>query len=266
MLNKAKKVILYAAAAFALFNGGGMLAKSRAAVMADAPSNSGRCMLAVVIDDFGYHGEGTEEMLALDIPLTAAVMPFSESSAEDAAAAAAAGKEVIVHMPMESLTGKRSWVGDKGVFRDMNDEAIAQRVREAVSVVSGAAGLNNHMGSAIMEDKRSLSVVIDVLKEDGMYFLDSMTTEKSVSAEVCGEKGVKLLKRDVFLDSTDDIAVVRKNIEKAAEIAISKGKAIAIGHVGPEGGMVTVNALKELAPELKERGIEFVTLSEMAKE
>lgn len=35
------------------------------------------CRLAILIDDFGYCGAGTEEMLALSIPFTAAVMPFS---------------------------------------------------------------------------------------------------------------------------------------------------------------------------------------------
>ena len=39
--------------------------------------------LAVIIDDFGYNGEGTEEMLDLDIPFTAAIMPFSEEAEEN---------------------------------------------------------------------------------------------------------------------------------------------------------------------------------------
>ena len=42
------------------------------------------CRLAILIDDFGYCGAGTEEMLALSIPFTAAVMPFSSCTAEDA--------------------------------------------------------------------------------------------------------------------------------------------------------------------------------------
>ena len=44
----------------------------------------GKCFMAIIIDDFGYDGEGTEDILSVDIPLTAAVMPFSEYTAEDA--------------------------------------------------------------------------------------------------------------------------------------------------------------------------------------
>lgn len=93
------------------------------------------CRLAILIDDFGYCGAGTEEMLALSIPFTAAVMPFSSCTAEDAERVRQAGKEIFIHMPMESLTGKREWVGEKGVFRDMDDAAIRERVEEAFSVL-----------------------------------------------------------------------------------------------------------------------------------
>ena len=48
-------------------------------------------VLAIVIDDFGYHGEGTEEMIALPVDFTAAVMPFSAQTVQDAQALEAAG-------------------------------------------------------------------------------------------------------------------------------------------------------------------------------
>ena len=230
-----------------------------------AADNGGDCYLAIVIDDFGYCGEGTEDMLALPVPLTAAVMPFSDCSEHDAKLAEQYGKETIIHMPMESLTGKRSWVGDKGVFRDLTDEEIHKRVEEAHQIVPNAIGLNNHMGSAIMEDKRCLSAVMDIVSEKGFLFLDSMTTPNSVSEEVCSAKNVMLLKRNVFLDSTDDINVVKKQLRLAADTAKKQGSAIAIGHVGPEGGNITVQAIRELAPELEREGITFVSLSELAQ-
>ena len=170
------------------------------------------CRLAILIDDFGYCGAGTEEMLALSIPFTAAVMPFSSCTAEDAERVRQAGKEIFIHMPMESLTGKREWVGEKGIFRDMEDAAIRERAEEAFSALPDAAGMNNHMGSAIMEDARSLSAVMEVLKEKDVPFVDSMTTAKSLGKAVAAEKGVALLERDVFLDSTDSVEVVKEHL------------------------------------------------------
>ena len=243
------------------FLGGRLVASERS----ERVSGEKRGELAILIDDFGYCGEGTEEMLALPIPFTAAVMPFSKCSEADAEAVRQAGKEIFIHMPMESLTGKKEWVGDKGVFRDMTDAEIKARTEEAFAILPDAAGLNNHMGSAIMEDERSLSAVMEVLQEKNVLFVDSVTTAKSLGRKIAGEKGIPFQARDVFLDSTDSVEVVKANLRKAAEVALEKGYALAIGHVGPEGGKITAEAIHSLIPELEAAGITFVTVSDLAK-
>lgn len=241
---------------------GGRFLASRQAVQV---SGEKRGELAILIDDFGYCGDGTAEMLALPIPFTAAVMPFSSCTEADAAAVRQAGKEIFIHLPMESLTGKPEWVGEKGIFRSMTDAEIAERTKEAFAILPDARGVNNHMGSAIMEDERCLSAVMDIVKEKNAVFVDSMTTAHSLGNRLAGEKGVSFLGRDVFLDSTDSVEMVKKNLRQAAETALEKGYALAIGHVGPEGGKITAQAIRELIPELEEAGITFVAVSELAK-
>lgn len=243
---------------------GGRVTAARQAVRVSNMSPSGK--LAIVIDDLGYNGEGTDELLALPIPLTVAVMPFSENSGEDAQKAAAAGKEVIIHMPMEALQGKAEWVGKVGVFRNMTNEEIKAVVDEAYAILPDAVGMNNHMGSAIMEDTRCLGAVMDGLKERDGFFIDSVTTANSQGETLADERNIPFFARSVFLDSTDDVETVKKNLRKAAEIALRDGKALAIGHVGPEGGNVTVKAIQELIPELEEAGITFVTAGELINE
>lgn len=243
------------------FFGGRLVASEQS----ERVSGEKRGELAILIDDFGYCGEGTEEMLDLPIPFTAAVMPFSKCSEADAEAVRQAGKEIFIHMPMESLTGKKEWVGEKGVFRNMTDAEIKARTEEAFAILPDAAGMNNHMGSAIMEDERSLSAVMEVLQEKNVLFVDSVTTAKSLGRKIAGEKGIPFQARDVFLDSTDSVEVVKANLRKAAEVALEKGYALAIGHVGPEGGKITAEAIRALIPELEAAGITFVTVSDLAK-
>lgn len=221
--------------------------------------------LAIVIDDFGYRGEGTEEMLQLSIPFTAAVMPFSTYTQQDGEAIKKAKKEAIVHLPMESLTGPASWVGEKAVRTQMEDGAIQELVKDAIAAVPGAVGINNHMGSKIMEDKRAMSDVLDVAKQYGLLFVDSKTTPNSQAEALSKEKGVTYLERSVFLDSTDDIMTVKNNLKKAADLAKKTGFALAIGHVGPEGGKITAKALQDMAPELQKEGIVFVTVKQLAE-
>ena len=219
--------------------------------------------LAIIIDDFGYSGEGTEQMLDLPFDFTAALMPFSPNTAEDLALIKEKGKEYIVHMPMESKTGKKEWVGDKGIFENMTDEEIKAVTNEALDIVEGAVGVNNHMGSKITADERSLSAVFDVIKERNLLFIDSVTEADTIAKDLGDKMGIKVFERDVFLDSTDDVETIKKNILKAGRVACDKGYAIAIGHVGPEGGRATARALKESLGELEKMGVELITVSRL---
>lgn len=67
-----------------------------------------RGYVVLIIDDFGNNGNGTEEMLKLNVPVTAAVMPFMPFSKADALAAKNANLEVILHLSMEPNQGKKN--------------------------------------------------------------------------------------------------------------------------------------------------------------
>jgi polysaccharide deacetylase 2 family uncharacterized protein YibQ len=119
------------------------------------------------------------------------------------------------------------------------------------------------MGSAVMENEKCMTYVLDNLKERNIPFIDSMTSQKSTAEKVSSKDGCFIMKRNVFLDSTNDINHVKKMLKKAAKVATEKGTCIAIGHVGPEGGKITAEAIKEMYPEITKSGIEFVTVSQM---
>lgn len=222
--------------------------------------------IAIVIDDFGYEGQGTNDMLDLKIPITAAIIPFTEHASYEAKLAAAKGKEVIIHMPMEPDKGKASWLGKKPLMIGLSSEEVDKRVREAMEEIPEAKGMNNHMGSKVMRDDKILTPAFKVLKEKEMFFLDSKTTMNSKGQSVCKELGVPYYGRDIFLDHVQSQQNVENQMEKAASIAKEKGYAIVIGHVGAQGGNITVNGIKNKIHKLENEGIEFVFLSQLQPE
>ena len=127
-----------------------------------------------------------------------------------------------------------------------------------------AVGVNNHMGSKIMEDKRILNIFFKILKEKELIFVDSKTTNKSVAKDLAKKYNLKFYERDIFIDNKN-LNIVKKNLVKALEIAKKKKIAIAIGHVGPAGGKITVQAIKEFYAEYKNQKIKFITLSELKR-
>ena len=219
--------------------------------------------IALIIDDFGNHGDGTEEMLKLDIPITAAVMPFLPSSRQDAEAAHKAGKDVILHIPMEPVKGKRSWLGPMPITSDLSDEEVQKRIKSGLEEVKWAVGVNNHMGSKIMQDERILRNIIAVSRDENLLFIDSKTTEKSVASTLANEYQIPFFSRDVFLDSTQNKKTIEKRLLLLGKISLERGYSIGIGHVGASGGKVTVEAIKSVSPILQKQGIEFITISKL---
>lgn len=223
--------------------------------------------VAIIIDDFGNHGEGTTEMLtSVSRPLTCAVMPFMPYTKEEAELAHKYGHEVIIHIPMEPHKGNPEWLGVKGITTLLSTENIKDIIREAIDEVPFAVGVNNHMGSKATEDKRVVSAIVEVLKEKNMYIVDSKTSPNSVIREVAEEYGILVFERDVFLDNLKDIYNIKNQIKKLELLAEKNKIAIGIGHVGPEGGTVTAKAIKEMIPDIESMGLEIVPVSKLFEE
>jgi hypothetical protein len=110
-----------------------------------------------------------------------------------------------------------------------------------------------------MEDPEKLRVLFKELKRRGLYFLDSLTTPKSTGLRIAREVGLRARGRSVFLDHSLAEGDIRERLDTLAQVALSTGKAIGVGH--PHAS--TVKLLREAAPRWKEKGIAFVSLSEV---
>ena len=220
--------------------------------------------VAIVIDDFGNNMKGTEQMLSLPIPLTIAVMPFLPSTKADAKAAHQKGYEVIIHMPMEPIRGKRSWLGPNAITTDLSDEEIRKRVELAVADVPHAVGMNNHMGSKVTADERVMRIVLSVCKKHGLFYLDSKTNSKSVAGKVAKELNVPVVENHLFFDDIYTSAHITKQAILLLSRVKEKPVTIAIGHVGPPGE-ITSSVIRSSMPALKEHA-QFVFLSQLVQQ
>ncbi len=220
--------------------------------------------VAIVIDDFGNNSSGTDEMLALPIKFTGAVMPYMPYSTQEMNRLMESGKEVILHQPMEAHTGKKSWLGETPILASMSAAEAKEVFSKNADQINKAVGFNNHMGSLITEDKEKMTEILKAAKERNWFYIDSVTTAKSAAYETAIELGIPAIKRDVFLDSTNDKNKIKENLIKAIDIAKKKGSALAIGHVGAEGGKITAEAISEVITE-KGNEVDFVYASELVK-
>lgn len=224
--------------------------------------------LAIIIDDFGQNRDGVKEMMEIGRPMTFAIMPFLTYTKEDANNAHNKGFEVIVHLPMQSQERDiASWLGPKPIKLNQSNEEIRKIVLDSFKAVPHAIGANIHMGTKSSEDSRVMSCVMKVVKEKNLYFVDSKTSSKSICKDVAKDVNIKFLERNYFLEqsSVKTTAYAKQQLLSAGELAIKKGYAVVIGHVGSAGGKTTAKAIKEMIPGLEKKGIEFVHISKLFK-
>ncbi|KAF9116545.1 hypothetical protein BGX30_005922 [Mortierella sp. GBA39] len=191
--------------------------------------------VAIIIDDFGNGQGGTEEMLSLPIKLTVAIMPFLPTSKTDAELAHKQGHDVIVHMPMEPKQGNPKWLGPGAITSNMSNEEIRQRVEEAIDNVPYAVGMNNHMGSKITGDERIMSIVLEVCRERGLFFVDSKTNYHSVVGKLAVQMGMPPVANNIFLDDRHTVSHVSKQMKAVETWASEHQNCVTIGHVGVQG-------------------------------
>lgn len=217
----------------------------------------GPARIAIILDDGGWGGDVTRRVLELDNRLTLAILPHTPFCGETAREAAALGFEVMLHMPMETGGGK--WPHEGLLKTDMDRETIQRLTREAIAQVPGAAGVNNHTGTLFTTDGERLGWFMEVLKGEGLYFVDSRTNSRSVAHATAVEHGLRSLSRDVFLDNDSAPDYIRGQLDILIARAVARGRAVGIGHFRRG----TVSVLEEVLPGLEKRGVKLAPLSEL---
>lgn len=200
--------------------------------------------LSIVIDDFGYRPHNENQVLAMPTAVSIAILPNAPYARDMALKAHQQGREILIHLPMAPM-GKQPL--EKDTLRpEMSSEEIQRIIRQAVTNVPYAVGLNNHMGSAMTSSLPGMQKVMQALNAYQLYFLDSMTIGSSQSIPAAVGTQVKVIKRKVFLDDTQNEADIRVQFNRAVQLARRTGSAIAIGHPHP----ATIKVLQQMLPSL----------------
>jgi polysaccharide deacetylase 2 family uncharacterized protein YibQ len=227
--------------------------------VASPPGKFGR--VAIIVDDLGRGLKQAKQLLAIGQPVSFSILPIESHAAEVARLAHEAGREVMLHVPMEPQGYPVVDPGDDVLLVRYRDEELRQRMGDLLARVPHVAGINNHMGSRFTEDERAMNVIMAVLRERRLFFVDSLTSGHSVGTAAAGQAGVPILRRDVFLDNVAEVESIVRELRRLADKARRNGGAIGICHPYPE----TLKALQMELPKLAAQGIEFVKVADLVE-
>jgi len=218
--------------------------------------------ICIIIDDAGYNNPQTHDYARLPIKIGIAVLPCLSHSKSIATMIFKNGKEVLMHMPMEPEEYEKREIKlmPEEILTTMKRIDIYRTMDKMLATVPFAKGINNHQGSQATSDRYLMRSVLDKVKKHKMYFIDSLTSKKSLTRQMAEKMQVNYSTRDIFLDNKDEYHYIKKQMEKLINISLKHGKAIGIGHIGK---INTYRVIKEYIPCIRSRGIELVYPSEI---
>lgn len=213
-----------------------------------------KAKIAIIIDDIG-NKRADADAFALSEKVTFSILPHTRFSTEFSTYSYHQGREVMLHMPMESLHGES--LGDGALLASMYPEEVESKLLLALESVPHAIGVNNHMGSKLTQITLQMNAVMDVLSNNNLYFIDSRTTKFTKAHQIAKQRGVVSAQRHVFLDHYATEAFLEKQFEQLVKKARRNGSVIGIAH--PYA--VSIEFLKEKLANLPD-DIELITVSE----
>jgi len=214
--------------------------------------------ITIIIDDLGDNFNVGKTAVDLPGNVTYAILPHTPSGVKLAEHAHKNGKQVILHVPMESHDSNLK-LGNGALLASMKHKRYQQILTNALDSIPHVSGLNNHMGSLLTERSEPMTWLMLELKKRDLFFIDSRTSSNSVARKTALRLEVPSLTRDVFLDNDQSIEAIDAAFKKLLDVVKRKGYAIAIGHPYP----TTLKYLKDAIPKLEKQGISLINASTM---
>ena len=213
--------------------------------------------IAIIIDDMGNNLPRGLRAINLPGALTYSVLPGTHFASVLANRAHAAGKEVMIHMPMANVSGAP--LGPDALTDGLTQAQFTRILDKAIAGVPWARGLNNHMGSELTRQPEPMQWLMNDIRPRNFYFVDSRTTAQTVALKVAEKENVLASRRDVFLDNSQSPAKIDKAFRHLIHLAKVRGTAIAIAH--PHDA--TLRYLEAALPRLHALGIRIVPVSRL---
>lgn len=214
--------------------------------------------IAIIIDDLGHDIRKGQRALRLPGPVAYAILPHTKYGRRLAIAAHKNNKEVLLHQPMQSLG--QDDPGPGKLVTGMPNLEIAITLENNLKSVPYSVGVNNHMGSLLTQSPQEMAAVMATIQNHGnLFFIDSLTTPRSIAADMAAMFEIPFLSRKIFLDSDRDERVINDQFDQLLKIARRQGTGLAIGHPYNQ----TLSMLEKRLPLLAAKGVKLISVSEL---
>lgn len=216
--------------------------------------------VVIIVDDFGYAGGDLLKGFAeLPPEVVFAILPDLRNTQKSAEIAVKYGHEVIIHIPMEAVAAKIK-PGDRYLKSTDSEESITAMLDDFYAQMPMAVAANNHMGSSATDNKYLMNIVLNHLNSKNLYFIDSVTSSKTIAYKLARNLGYRGIKRDLFLDVPDNSnATIAARISQLGSFRGRQEPVVIITHCH---NMSKLIALKKFIDQITVKGVRIISLAE----
>lgn len=214
--------------------------------------------IALIIDDLGNRREAGQRAIELPGPVACAFLPYGHFTRQLAQRAHSRGKEVMLHLPMQSVNHDASDRGE--LVLDMTQHQFTRTLADGLAAVPHVSGINNHRGSLITRHPGHMTWLMQaMLSHGGLFFVDSRTTAATVARRIAAEYRVPSTERNVFLDNDRQPDAVQAEFRRLIGIAQRDGVALGIAHPYPD----TLDILARELSRLGDYNVQMVSVNRL---
>ncbi len=220
--------------------------------------HSERPKIAILLGGMGLNPKLTQRAVR-ELPgdVTFAFAPYGEDLQSQVNKARASGHEVLLQLPMEPMGYPNNNPGPKTLLADADAKANLESLHWHMSRFSGYVGITNYMGGRLLSTPLALKPVLAEMRKRGLVYLEDASTSLTASEDMARETNLPLRRAQIVIDSDPTPQSIATALEMLESEAKANGYAIGTG----SGLEVTVDAVKQWAEQLREKGILLVPVS-----
>lgn len=228
-------------------------------VIVGAAVKPGAPRVALYVDGLGLAAAPTQAAIALPAAVSLAFAGVGDDLARQAAAARAAGHEVLLQAPMEPADYPANDPGPTTLLAS-DPARNLDRLHQMMARFSGYVGVSTYLGGKFLADEAALTPVLRDLAGRGLLFVEDVDADRSRAGALAGKLGLTALRADVTLDRGDGAEAVRASLDRLEALARERGAAIGAASALPNA----MAQIKRWAEGLEARGVALAPLSSMA--
>ena len=225
-------------------------------------TRSKKTQLAIVVDDFGIHNDALlEKFCSLDKNITFAILPDQKYSEYVMYRAADTGHESLIHIPMEPISYPQNNPGTNAIYVHQTVREITRKMERFIKQLPLCIGANNHMGSLVTTDENVMQIVLEVIRDNNLFFIDSRTSNSSIAFDVAKRMMIPTFKSSLFLDTPDvSQKTLKLKLDQLKALAKSRDKILVITHCATED---RYEYLKEFIKRVNKLDFEIIPVSKI---